>query len=64
MSVMDELGPELVVPWAVLDFETGRLVCKRCGVSEPQPPGGIVLNQYADVLNGFAKRHELCEESA
>lgn len=60
---MAELEHEVEVPWARLDMDTGRLTCDRCGGSEEGPKLPMVLDQFVDVLHGFARRHTDCQEA-
>lgn len=46
--------------WCIIEAGTNLLTCKRCGSTE-EAPMGLLLQQFADILQGFVRRHAHCE---
>jgi hypothetical protein len=59
---MEAFANHIDAPWAILDLNLEKFRCERCGGTEALPKLPMVLNQYVDVMQGFARRHADCEE--
>jgi hypothetical protein len=48
--------------WVVVDFNTGRWKCNRCGESIASPELPMNVESYVGMMKAWAKPHRKCKE--